>query len=77
MANTQAAAFRELDDASLVRALADTKEALFKLRFQHVTGELPSSARLQQVRRDVARINTELRAREIAAAEALEKKEEG
>ena len=75
MANQQAAAYRELGDADLVKALTDTKEALFKLRFQHVTGELPSSARLQQVRREVARINTELRAREIAAAEALEKEE--
>jgi large subunit ribosomal protein L29 len=72
----QAAAFRELDDASLLRALADTKQELFNLRFQHVTGELPSSARLSQVRRDVARINTELRAREIAAAEALENQKE-
>jgi large subunit ribosomal protein L29 len=72
----QAAAFRELDDASLLRALADTKQELFNLRFQHVTGELPSSARLVQVRRDVARINTELRAREIAAAEALENQKE-
>jgi large subunit ribosomal protein L29 len=71
MASKQAAAFRELDDASLLRALTDTKQELFNLRFQHVTGELPSNARLSQVRRDVARINTELRAREIAAHEAL------
>ena len=71
MASKQSA-FRELDDASLVRTLAETKEELFNLRFQHVTGQLDNSARLTQVRRDVARINTELRAREIAAAEALE-----
>ena len=69
-------AFRELDDASLVRALAETKEELFNLRFQHVTGQLDNSSRLTQVRRDVARINTELRAREIAAAEALETQKE-
>jgi large subunit ribosomal protein L29 len=72
----QAAALRELDDASLLRALADSKQELFNLRFQHVTGELPSSARLSQVRREVARINTELRAREISAAEALENQKE-
>ncbi len=65
-------AFRELDDASLVRALAETKEELFNLRFQLVTGQLDNTARIAEVRRDVARINTELRAREIAAAEALE-----
>jgi large subunit ribosomal protein L29 len=69
-------AFRELDDASLVRALTETKEELFNLRFQHVTGQLDNNARLTQVRRDVARINTELRAREIAAAEALETEKE-
>ncbi|MDP1820312.1 MAG: 50S ribosomal protein L29 [Acidimicrobiales bacterium] len=69
-------AFRELDDASLVRALADTKEELFNLRFQHVTGQLDNNSRLRQVRRDVARINTELRAREIAAAEALDTERE-
>jgi large subunit ribosomal protein L29 len=66
------AQFRELDDAGLVQALADAKEELFNLRFQHVTGQLENSARIGQVRKDVARINTELRIREIAAAEALE-----
>jgi large subunit ribosomal protein L29 len=64
-------AFRELDDASLVRALTETKEELFNLRFQNATGQLDNVARLTEVRRDVARINTELRAREIAAAEEL------
>ena len=75
MASKQSA-FRELDDASLVRALSETKEELFNLRFQHVTGQLDNNARLTDVRRDVARINTELRAREIAAAEALENQKE-
>ena len=69
-------AFRELDDAALVRSLAETKEELFNLRFQNATGQLDNSARLTEVRRDVARINTELRAREIAAAEALENQKE-
>ena len=73
---SKASPFRELDDASLVRTLAETKEELFNLRFQHVTGQLDNSARLTDVRRDVARINTELRAREIAAAEALENQKE-
>ena len=67
--------FRELDDAGLVQALTDTKEELFNLRFQHVTGQLDNYSRLTQVRKDVARINTELRSREIAAAEALERKD--
>ena len=63
--------YAELDDTGLVQALADTKEELFNLRFQNATGQLDNVARLTQVRREVARINTELRAREIAAAEAL------
>jgi large subunit ribosomal protein L29 len=66
----QAAALRELDDASLLRALADSKQELFNLRFQHVTGQLDNTARLGVLRRDVARIMTELRSREIEAAEA-------
>ncbi len=68
--------FRDLDDASLLRALADTKEALFNLRFQNATGQLDNHASIGEARRNVARINTELRAREIAAAEALETQRE-
>ncbi|HEY9556014.1 MAG TPA: 50S ribosomal protein L29 [Acidimicrobiales bacterium] len=68
---TKSAAFRDLDDAGLVQALSDAKEELFNLRFQNATGQLDNVARLGQVRKDVARINTELRAREIAAAEAI------
>jgi large subunit ribosomal protein L29 len=65
----------ELDDDSLVQKLAEAKQELFNLRFQHVTGQLPSSTRLGQTRKTIARIHTELRAREIAAAEALAAKE--
>jgi large subunit ribosomal protein L29 len=66
---------RELDDPGLVRALTDAKEELFNLRFQHVTGQLDNYSRIGQVRRQVARLATELRAREIAAAEELEARE--
>jgi large subunit ribosomal protein L29 len=61
----------ELDDDSLVQRLAEAKQELFNLRFQHVTGQLPSSTRLGQTRKTIARIHTELRAREITAAEEL------
>ena len=67
---------RDLGDSELLDALADAKEELFNLRFQHVTGQLDNSARLGVVRKQVARINTELREREIAAAEALAADEE-
>ncbi len=62
---------RSLDDTSLLERLAEAKQELFNLRFQHVTGQLDNSARLGHTRRLIARVNTELRAREIAAAEAL------
>jgi large subunit ribosomal protein L29 len=64
--------FGDLDDVSLVSQLRDTKDELFKLRFQHATGQLSNYARLGEARRDIARLETELRAREIAAAEADE-----
>jgi large subunit ribosomal protein L29 len=63
--------FRDLDDGSLVDRVRESKDELFKLRFQHATGQLSNHSRLGQVRKDIARLETELRAREIAAAEAL------
>ena len=63
---------RDADDRTLLDRLGETKQELFNLRFQHVTGQLDNYARLKQVKKDIARINTELRRREIDAAEALE-----
>ena len=63
----------EIDDDGPVQRLAEAKQELFNLRFQHVTGQLDNYARLPELKREIARINTELRAREIAAHEALEK----
>ena len=63
--------FHDIDDGTLVDRLAEAKDELFKLRFQLATGQLSNYARLGQVRKDIARLETELRAREIAAAEAL------
>lgn len=61
----------EMSDAELVSRLADTKQELFNLRFQGATGQLENTARLRILKRDIARINMVLRAREIAAAESL------
>jgi large subunit ribosomal protein L29 len=61
----------EIDDDGLVQKLAEAKQELFNLRFQHVTGQLPSATRLRETRRTIARIHTELRAREITAADEL------
>ncbi|MEA2931908.1 MAG: large subunit ribosomal protein [Actinomycetota bacterium] len=63
---------REMDDDELVTRLAEARHELFNFRFQHVTGQLDNYARLGEVRKEIARINTLLREREIAAAEAGE-----
>ena len=72
MAEENKHAYRDLDDGALLQELADVKDALFKKRFENATGQLDNVSVLKKLRKDVARINTELRAREIAAAEALQ-----
>ena len=67
---------KDVADEELFDRLARAKDDLFKLRFQHVTGQLDNTARLGQLKKDIARLNTELREREIAAAEALAASEE-
>jgi large subunit ribosomal protein L29 len=69
VANKQAEELRELDVNGLLGQLAEAKQEYFNLRFQHVTGQLDNTSRLREVRRQVARINTLLRLREIEAAE--------
>ena len=66
----RAKALADLGDTDLIERVSEAKEELFNLRFQFATGQLDNPARLTQVRRDIARVLTELRAREIAAAEA-------
>lgn len=63
---------RELSEADLEQRLLEARHELFNLRFGLATGKQENSARLGQVRRDVARISTILREREIKAAEAAE-----
>lgn len=69
--------YRDLGDVELFDRLRDAKQELFNLRFQHVTGQLDNTAKLSEAKRQVARIHTEIRSREIAAAEALVAAEEG
>ena len=69
---TAAAALRDLADDALVERLGEEKDALLKLRFRLVTGQLDNHAELQHVRREIARVNTEIRARQIAAADQME-----
>lgn len=67
---------KDLADGELFEKLDEAKAELFNLRFQHVTGQLENTARIGRVKKQVARINTELRDREIEAAEALAAQEE-
>jgi large subunit ribosomal protein L29 len=61
----------DLGPEDLLSRLAEAKEELFNLRFQHATGQLTNYKRIGQLRREVARLNGALRDAEIKAAEAL------
>ncbi len=65
MAETTAAEIRDLADEELITRLGEAKEELFNLRFQVATGQLDNNRRLQHVRRDIARIYTVMREREL------------
>ncbi len=62
---TSANDLRTLADDELVGKLREAKEELFNLRFQVATGQLDNNRRLQVVRRDIARIYTVMREREL------------
>jgi large subunit ribosomal protein L29 len=80
---SKAVELRELPDDDLYVRIESAKEELFNLRFQLATGQLDNTARLKELRHDVARLATVLREREIeleldtsAAARALEDEED-
>jgi large subunit ribosomal protein L29 len=59
---------RDLSDSELVEQHDELKEELFNLRFQMATGQLDNPRRLREVRRDIARVLTVQRERELEAA---------
>lgn len=63
---------RELTDEELLNRLTEAKQDVFTLRFKLATGSADDHSLLGAAKRDVARILTVLRQREIAAAEATE-----
>ena len=65
------AELRQMEYSELENRLEETRKELFNLRFQLATGQLDNTARLGQVRKDVARIATLMREKEIEAAEAM------
>jgi large subunit ribosomal protein L29 len=60
----------ELTNADLETRLRESKEELFNLRFQSATGQLESHGRLRTVKRDIARIYTVVRERELGIRQA-------
>lgn len=59
---------RELEDQELLQKLKEARTELFNLRFRLATGNLDNPGQIGAVKKDIARLHTELRAREIAAA---------
>ncbi|HQD76695.1 MAG: 50S ribosomal protein L29 [Peptococcaceae bacterium MAG4] len=61
---------REMTDAELNKKLSDSKDELFKLRFQMATGQLDNPMKLQEVRKRIARVKTIMRERELGIKRA-------
>ena len=64
----KASELKELSLADLQKREAEFKDELFNLRFQLATGQLENTARIAQVRKDIARVKTVIRAQELANA---------
>ena len=69
MAKTKVSDLRELSPAELTERLTETKEELFNLRFQNATGQLDNYKRIGELRKEVARIKTVQRQKEIEEIE--------
>ncbi|AKT49332.1 50S ribosomal protein L29 [Olsenella sp. oral taxon 807] len=65
---------QELSDEELSQKLEDGRTELFNLRFQMATSQLDNTARVTIVKRDIARVQTEMRARQIAAEKSAAQK---
>lgn len=58
---------REMSDVELNAELDRMKQELFNLRFQHVTGQLENPVKMREVKRDIARVKTIMREKELKA----------
>jgi large subunit ribosomal protein L29 len=70
--HTTAAELRSVSADDLATQLSEAKEELFNLRFQNATGQLDNTARLRAVRKDIARIYTVMRERELGIVEEVQ-----
>lgn len=61
---------REMTDAELAAELEKMQKELFNLRFQHVTGQLENPVQMREVKRNIARVKTIMREKELDKAQA-------
>ena len=61
---------REMTDVELAHELDQKKQELFNLRFQHVTGQLENPVKMREVKRDITRVKTIIREKEMAKTNA-------
>ncbi len=59
--------FKNMTDVELEKKLKDLKSELFNLRFRHASGQLENPLSIRTCKRDIARVNTEIRARQAKA----------
>ena len=74
---TTAHELNDMSNVDLEEKLREAKEELFNLRFQVATGQLESHGRLRTVKKDIARIYTVVRERELGIRSAPESKKDG
>lgn len=67
----KAKAWRELSDEELAKKLAESKDELFRLRFQLATNQLDNPMRIKEVRKNIARLKTIIRERELGIDRAI------
>jgi len=70
-------AIREMSDEQLLNEIEDLKQSLFNLRFQDAAGTLEDQNVMRYTRRDIARLKTVLRERQLAADAASKEKQNG
>ena len=61
---------RELTEVELNTELDKMKKELFNLRFQHVTGQIENPVKMRELKRDIARVKTIIREKELAKVQA-------
>ena len=61
---------RDMTEIELNTELSKMKKELFNLRFQHATGQLENPVQMRELKRDIARVKTIIREKELAKAEA-------